>query len=301
MEQQCVSIAKAGVFCSLPSRTSVIAAANPTDGHYNKSKTVSENVKMNPALLSRFDLVFIVLDRPNAELDSVLHDYRRDLSDVPQVLVSGQSFNGTQSSLNSQITEPLNVRLKLRRNEKNDILPHVLMQTYIAYARKNCEPKLTEGAINLLRDFYLELRVVRQGDNSIPVTTRQLESMIRLTQARAKVALCEEASAEHAFDVITIIRYSMVDVLSTDVGTVQLQRNVNGSGMSQTGQIRKFVRVLQMKTAQLGKTIFSVSELKEMATAANLQFTSFTDTIETMNIQGFLLKKGQSLYKFLND
>lgn len=301
MEQQCVTIAKTGVFCSLPARTSVIAAANPTDGHYNKARTVSENVKMNPALLSRFDLVFIILDRPDAELDSRLHDYRRTLSNVPQVLVSSSSSSASQLSSNGEAAEPLNVRLKLRRSENIDPLPLVLLQTYVAYARKYCHPMLSTGAINLLRDFYLELRSVRQGDNSIPVTTRQLEAMIRLTQARARAELCDEAAARHASDVIEIFRYSMVDVLSTDTGTIQLQRNVNGSGMSQAGQIRQFVRILQRKAAQLQKTIFSFNELKDMAANDHLQFTSFGNVIETMNIQGFLLKKGPSLYKFLND
>jgi DNA helicase MCM8 len=65
MEQQSVSVAKAGVVCSLPARTSVLAAANPVGGHYNRAKTVSENLKMGSALLSRFDLVFILLDQPN--------------------------------------------------------------------------------------------------------------------------------------------------------------------------------------------------------------------------------------------
>lgn len=291
-----MSIAKAGVFCSLPARTSVIAAANPTDGHYNKARTVSENVKMNPALLSRFDLVFIILDRPNAELDSRIHDFRRTLSNVPQVLVSS-GFSGASSSND----EPLNVRLKLRTNEKVDPLPRVLMQTYIAYARKYCHPKVSPKAVDVLREFYIELRAVRQGDNSIPVTTRQLEAMIRLTQARARAELTDVATAQHAIDVITLVRHTMIDVLSTDVGTIQLQRNINGSGMSQAGQIRRFVQLMQRKTVQLRKTVFSFIELKEMATDENLQFASFADVIETMNIQGFLLKKGPSLYKFLND
>ncbi|KAJ1971617.1 hypothetical protein H4R34_005681, partial [Dimargaris verticillata] len=69
MEQQCISIAKAGIVCTLPARTSVIAAANPVGGHYNKAKTVSENLKMNSALLSRFDLIFILLDKPDVQRD----------------------------------------------------------------------------------------------------------------------------------------------------------------------------------------------------------------------------------------
>lgn len=255
---------------------------------------------MNPALLSRFDLVFMILDRPDAELDSVLHDYRRTLRNIPQVLTSSNSFNGIQSTFNPERYDPLNVRLKPQPNEKIEPLPRVLMQTYIAYTRKHCHPTLSLDAKNLLKDFYSELRGTQQGSSSIPVTTRQLESMIRLTQARARADLCNEATAEHALDVITIVKFSMIDIFSTDVGTIQLQRSVNGSGMSQASQVRQFIRMLQAKALQSNKTIFSMDELKEIAANGNLRFLSFSDTIETMNIQGFLLKKGPNLYKFLN-
>ena len=72
MEQQSISIAKAGIVCSLPARTSIIAAANPVGGHYNKGRTVAENLKMNTALLSRFDLIFILLDKPDESMDRLL-------------------------------------------------------------------------------------------------------------------------------------------------------------------------------------------------------------------------------------
>jgi len=74
-------------FCSLPARTSIVAAANPIGGHYNKAKTVSENLKMNPALLSRFDLVFILLDKPDEEFDGILSEHIMALhSDDPKDL-----------------------------------------------------------------------------------------------------------------------------------------------------------------------------------------------------------------------
>jgi DNA helicase MCM8 len=75
MEQQSISIAKAGIVCSLPARTSILAAANPAGGHYNKAKTVAENLKMGSALLSRFDLVFILLDKPDEEMDMMLSEH----------------------------------------------------------------------------------------------------------------------------------------------------------------------------------------------------------------------------------
>ncbi|KAL8484067.1 hypothetical protein ACS0TY_026675 [Phlomoides rotata] len=75
MEQQCVSVAKAGLVASLSARTSVLAAANPVGGHYNRAKTVNENLKMSAALLSRFDLVFILLDKPDELLDKRLSEH----------------------------------------------------------------------------------------------------------------------------------------------------------------------------------------------------------------------------------
>lgn len=73
MEQQSVSIAKAGIICTLPTRTTVLAAANPIEGHYNKARTIANNLKIRPAVLSRFDLVFILLDKPDAVKQS---DYK---------------------------------------------------------------------------------------------------------------------------------------------------------------------------------------------------------------------------------
>ncbi len=75
MEQQSVSLAKSGVVCTLPSRAAVLAAANPSGGHYDRARTVSENLRLSPALLSRFDLVFILLDRPDSERDGMLSDH----------------------------------------------------------------------------------------------------------------------------------------------------------------------------------------------------------------------------------
>lgn len=75
MEQQSISIAKAGVMCSLPTRASILAAANPVSGHYDKSKTVSENLKISSPMLSRFDLIFIILDKPDELHDDLLSEH----------------------------------------------------------------------------------------------------------------------------------------------------------------------------------------------------------------------------------
>ncbi|CAD7093672.1 unnamed protein product [Hermetia illucens] len=312
MEQQTVSVAKAGVLCSLPARTCVLAAANPSGGHYDRSKTVSENLKINPALLSRFDLVFILLDRPNAHLDSLLtahiqalHSGTKNSPGAPSNS-GNSSFYGamnrtlnTSTSSDSSCDKPLLERLRLAPNEKLDLLPHVLFQKYIAYARKNICPKLSTEAAHELKKFYLELRAVRPGLDAIPVTTRQLEALIRLNQARARAELSTTATHRHALDVLEIVRHSLVDVFSTDEGVLQVQRNINGCGMSQASQVKKFLRFLQVRSNTSNKTVFELEELQEIATQAGVA-GGLTNILDSLNVQGFLLKKGQSIYKFIN-
>eukprot|EP00842_Homolaphlyctis_polyrhiza_P001578 jgi/Hompol1/2420/HPOL_001811-RA len=167
MEQQSISIAKAGIVCSLPARTSIIAAANPVGGHYNKAKTVSENLKMNGALLSRFDLVFILLDRPDEEMDMFLSDHIMKLHSGALKTDAERAGNGMQGlfgrdqllatpSLTSQKTLP--ERLRLARGEVIDPIPLALLRKYIAYARTYTQPRLTKEAASVLQRFYLTLR-----------------------------------------------------------------------------------------------------------------------------------------------
>ncbi|KAJ3276834.1 DNA replication licensing factor mcm8 [Terramyces sp. JEL0728] len=152
MEQQSISIAKSGIVCSLPARTSIIAAANPVGGHYNKQKTVSENLKMNSALLSRFDLVFILLDVADENMDSYLSDHIMKIH-------SGSLNTGVRSVVQRQTaSSSLLERLRIFSNEEIDPIPPSLLRKYISYARTYSKPKLTREAAELLQEFYLQLR-----------------------------------------------------------------------------------------------------------------------------------------------
>lgn len=299
MEQQKVSVAKAGVLRSLPARTCILAAANPSGGHYNKAKTVAENLKISPTLLSRFDLVFILLDRADAHLDDLLTAHIQALHSNTETKSrqSGiQSYVRTPNGSNTLTTNaPLYERLKTKKGTNlTPILPE-LMQKYIGYARQHCFPTLSPEAVAELKSFYLDLRKTSHGLDAIPVTTRQLEALIRLTQARARIELADLATHQHALDALAIFRYTMVDVLSSDDGTLQMTRSINGSGMSQATQNRKYLQMLQRN----GKTVFSYDELKEIAEMGGFE-RNLTNIIESLNVQGFLIKRGQNMYKFCN-
>uniref|UniRef100_A0A8C5SJI8 DNA helicase MCM8 n=1 Tax=Laticauda laticaudata TaxID=8630 RepID=A0A8C5SJI8_LATLA len=188
MEQQSISLAKAGIVCSLPARTSIIAAANPVGGHYNKAKTVSENLKMGSALLSRFDLVFILLDVPNEDHDHLLSEHvmamrnRKQTGCSSATVTREHSQNSNISVLEVLSDKPLAERLKLIPGENCDPIPHQLLKKYVGYARQYVHPKLSPEAAQILQKFYLELRQQSQRADSTPITTRQLESLIRLTE-----------------------------------------------------------------------------------------------------------------------
>ncbi|KAK8941695.1 hypothetical protein KSP40_PGU011360 [Platanthera guangdongensis] len=231
MEQQCVSVAKAGLVASLSARTSVLAAANPVGGHYNRAKTVNENLKMSAALLSRFDLVFILLDKPDEVLDKRVSDHiMAPLKTDP----SGKrwdsvNFLGVSWFLHSMSPKdtgmlgcvPANTLIKenhrieedddgdhtdVSRYQRLDLakdkdfipLPVPLLRKYIAYGRTFIFPRMSRPAAEILQKFYLRLRDHNTSADSTPITARQLESLVRLAEARARVDLRVEITAEDA-------------------------------------------------------------------------------------------------------
>ncbi|KAK6983738.1 DNA helicase MCM8 [Biomphalaria glabrata] len=301
MEQQSISIAKAGIVCSLPARTSILAAANPVGGHYNKAKTVSENLKMGSALLSRFDLVFIMLDKPDEELDCVLSEHVMALHAGASRTVGSTSSVRLEPSDASRAQweqdKPLSERLKVCRSELTDPIPHQLLRKYVGYARKYVHPKIGPEAATVLQDFYLTLRLKHQSRDSTPITTRQLESLIRLTEARARLELRETATKSDAEDVVEIMKYSMQDVFSDQFGFIDFNRSMHGSGMSGRAQPKRFISGLQRISEQTYNNIFTLQQMRQVAKDLGLNVPDFEGFVSSLNNQGFLLKKGPKVYQ----
>lgn len=152
MEQQTISVAKAGIICSLNARTSVLAAANPINSRYNPQLSVVDNMNLPPTLLSRFDLIFLVLDQPNPASDRRLakHLVSLYLKDPP-------SASAIQLDLQT-------------------------FADYVSYARSECHPVLTDDAVTKLIDGYVQMRRQSTNKHTITATPRQLESIIRLAE-----------------------------------------------------------------------------------------------------------------------
>ncbi|XP_050227561.1 probable DNA helicase MCM8 [Mercurialis annua] len=303
MEQQCVSVAKAGLLASLSARTSVLAAANPVGGHYNRAKTVNENLKMKAALLSRFDLVFILLDKPDIVLDKQVSDhimqlhagYGEHAPAAKKLRIASQSNGGINIGVRSG-----SLISRLRLEPKKDVdfapLPGPLLRKYIAYARTYIFPRMSRPAAEILQKFYLRLRDHNTSADSTPITARQLESLVRLAEARARLELREEITAQDAMDVVEIMKESLYDKYVDEHGMVDFGRS---GGMSQQKEAKRFLSALNKQSELQQKDTFSISEIYSLADRIGLRVPDIDTFVDNLNSVGYLLKKGPKTFQVL--
>ena len=191
MEQQTISIAKAGIQATLNARASILAAANPEGGRYDRRKTLRQNLNLTSAIMSRFDLFFVVLDEQDERIDYAIAKH------ILAVHQHGTVYAAEQ--------EPPFSTLELQR--------------YIRYAR-SIKPELTDEAARKLVGFYRDLRqadVSEGSTGSYRVTVRQLEAMIRLSEARARVELSPKIEMRHVLEAKRLLKQSIIHVTNDDV------------------------------------------------------------------------------------
>lgn len=320
MEQQCVSIAKAGVVASLPARCSIVAAANPKHGSYNMSKSVAENLNMARPILSRFDLVFILRDRVDKDQDrlvssNIMNLYRKsnsmgkaksgnDFDRLSSELVAKRNEEATHASFdeNSE-AEPNRIPLEKRLAwvaSFNEALPAGLVRDYIAYAREYCKPKLSKEAAVILREYYMTLRYPSNGRHrrdSVPITTRQLEALIRLSQARAKACLREYVTKEDALDVVELLKKSVEQVHTDEYGIIDRSRA--GARGQSNRKLRKEFKNELYKIVGVGGEC-SYDDLLRVANRVNCPLSDFNTIVDEMRNDGTLIKKPNMRYQLLS-
>lgn len=138
----------------------------------------------------------------------------------------------------------------------NDPIPTVLLRKYLAFVRQTVNPRVSDEAANILKEFYLNLRDKYADDDSIPITLRQLESLIRLSQARAKLERREEVTVEDANDVVDLMKESLFEVLADNMGFVDFERT---AGTSKNKQVKMLVSVLNREAERKSSAFFSIT------------------------------------------
>lgn len=212
MEQQSASVAKGGIVATLNARTSILAAANPLYGKYDPYKYLTDNINLPIPLLTRFDLIFVVQDKPSAEHDLEVANHIINL------------HSSSSSASRSQI-EP------------------DLLTKYLTYA-KRFDPQLTPEAIKIITDYYLKMRRV-ESDQMITVTPRQLEGLVRLASARARLLLKTRVDAEDAERAIFLIQH-MLGKIGVDLETGQIDMGIlHGKSKKDMAKLDLFMTILR--------------------------------------------------------
>ncbi|MCJ7444357.1 MAG: minichromosome maintenance protein MCM [Methanotrichaceae archaeon] len=223
MEQQTISVAKAGVMATLKSRCSLLAAANPKLGRFDKYEPMAPQINLTPTLLSRFDLIFVLTDDPDTVKDTQIaeHILRSNYAGELSAQISrNPDISHTDIDSALQIIKP-------------QIEPE-LLRKYVAYARKNVFPALTEEARDYFRDYYVGLRSQGQESNKpVPVTARQLEGLIRLGEASARLRLSKFVTLDDANRAVKMLG-SCLKKVGTDPDTGFLDADIIATGITKS-------------------------------------------------------------------
>ncbi|MFX1499141.1 MAG: minichromosome maintenance protein MCM, partial [Promethearchaeota archaeon] len=273
MEQQTVSIAKAGIVATLKAQTAIIAAANPRSGRYDRYKTPTQNINLPPSLLSRFDLIFVVIDKPDPTEDAQMAE-----------------FILQNSMLNSK-------QIKKEGSSNIAPIPGDFLKKYIKHARKTITPLLTEEAKEHIKDFYLDLRSQYESEDAIvSILARNLDALVRLSEAYAKMALRNKVLKDDVDEIIKLFRRYLKDTgYDETTGKIDMDRILVGQSRSSINKLDKLLNRL--------KEIFEENNWKAMERNAIVQILDLEEDLDERWINDALkeLIKEGTLYEPKNN
>src|SRR3989441_901821 len=254
LEQQTVSVAKGGIVATLNARAAVLAAANPSLGRYDPYLNVYENINLDVTILSRFDLIFLLKDEPDEEYDSRMAAHILELH-------------------------------KTKLNPEAAPFAPDFLRKYIAYS-KRINPVLSLEALKELQDFYLKMRIKGGKSAAVAITPRQLEALVRISEARARAFLRETVTVEDAKSAIRIMTVSLSDV-GVDVKTGAMDIDVIMTGKPRSLR-DSFQRVIET-VAEMERETGTVEETVLIAALVDKEKM---EEREARRLIGQLIKEG---------
>jgi replicative DNA helicase Mcm len=220
LAEQEISVSKAGINATLPARTRVLAAANPDTGRFDKMAPIAEQIKLDPALISRFDLIFIVTDEVDEEKDA----------EIAEMI-------NTTAKVGGMIARDGHADV----DEKEDVEPAIdeeVMRAYVAYARQEYTPVPTDAANDRVKEFYVKMRSKGSSeDDPVPVTARKMEALHRLAEASARIRLSNDVEVEDVERAIDLVRSCMSDI-GIDPETGEFDADIVETGTSKSQRDR---------------------------------------------------------------
>ncbi len=264
MEQQTITISKANVQANLKSETSVLAAANPKFGRFDPDRPIAEQIDLPPTLINRFDIIFTLRDIPNRQKDELIAEH---------------------------------VLREHQRQGEDSLIPVDLFKKYIAYAKQRIKPELSEEAIDEIKRFYIGLRnnslSNETGLRPIPISARQLQALVRMSEASAKIRLSKTVTKQDAKNAIDIMEYYLRQVgYDQESKTFDIDKISGRFSASQRGKIILVRDTIIDLENRIGKLI-PIEELeKELGT--NIKKEELDEALNKLSSSGdiFTPKRG---------
>ncbi|ADG13708.1 MCM family protein [Methanocaldococcus infernus ME] len=298
MESQTIHISKGGLNVKLPARCAVLAACNPKRGRFDRNLTVIEQIDIPAPLLSRFDLIFPLKDIPNRETDKEIAEY-----------ILKAHYESAKKDY--QILAPIEV--------DGIVVDEKILKYYIIYAR-NCAyieenralyldnefsevklkmPYLTNEAMKLIENYYLEMRKLGEGDNPIPITARQLEAIIRISEMHAKARLSEKVEKKDAEEAIKIIDYCLKEIAyDPESGTLDLDK-ITGTPKSRRDKMDLLLDIIKEIIDERGDNLAPEAEIYERAKAKGMDEKDIERTLEYLRKSGDIFTPRYGFYSIL--
>jgi DNA replication licensing factor MCM4 len=310
MEQQTISVAKAGIICQLNARTAILASANPIHSKYDPKLSVIQNIRLPPSLLSRFDLIYLMLDKHNEAYDRRLATHIVSLygiEDLNEDLNNKMDLEEENSNYKKSKTKSKKKDKTLdKKNDMSDItfIKKEVLTAYISEARK-LTPKISENVVNELIKIYIDMRELSHGKNTISATPRQLESLIRLSEARARARFSETVEMEDVEEAIRLIKVATQQA-ATDPVTGVIDMDMLTTGMTSSSRekletISGYIKNILRDYEEIARKGVSYNSLRdEIKKVINNSGQSgfmysdfeFRDSLKILEDEGFILMMG---------
>jgi replicative DNA helicase Mcm len=290
MEQQSISVAKAGITATLKSRCALLGAANPKYGRFDEFTPIGEQINMPASLLSRFDLIFVMGDKPDPKKDEAIADHILKAHSIGETIAQH-----TRNPIPGVSDEYIRDQLK---PVTPDIDPS-LFRKYVAYAKRTCFPRLSDAAREVLVDYYLRLRgLASESNKPVPVTARQLEALVRLAEASAKIRLSPDIDMTDAKRVVNIVDTCLRQIAyDAKSGTFDIDKVVTGISKGKRDLIRTIKEVIRQIADENGRA--PIDEVVEQITRKGFPRDEIQKQIEMFLRQGEAMEPKPGIIKLI--
>jgi replicative DNA helicase Mcm len=290
MEQQSISVAKAGITATLKSRCALLGAANPKYGRFDDFAPIGEQINMPASLLSRFDLIFVMGDKPDPKRDGAIAEHILKAHSIGETIAQ-HARNPIPGVNDEYIKEQL-------KPVTPDIDPQ-LFRKYVAFAKRTCFPRLNDSARESLVDYYMRLRgLASESNKPVPVTARQLEALVRLAEASARIRLSDTIELTDAERVIGIVDTCLRQVAyDAKTGSFDIDKVVTGFSKGKRDLIRRIKEVIRELADDSGRS--QIDEVIEQISREGHQKDEIRKQIDMFLRQGEAMEPRPGVIKLI--